>query len=309
MSGKIIVTAKEIHPILLQGLREKGFNIIQLQAEDRDLLEIEIKDAEGLIFTTYTKVDKKLLDLASNLKFVARVGSGMENVDIAYCHQKNIKVISTPQGLATSVGEHTLALLLNLLHKINFSNQQLKNGVWQREQNRGVELTGKTIGIIGFGNTGQAFAKVLSGFDVSILVYDKYVEVIENKNSPNIKKVSLEELQSHAEVVSFHVPLNSETKYYICKEFIDNCDKKPILINTSRGAIASVYDIIAGLENSKLAGYGVDVYEDEPIFESKNEKIYQKLIAMDNVIATPHIAGWSVESKKRMAEIVLSAIF
>ncbi|HRH56918.1 MAG TPA: NAD(P)-dependent oxidoreductase, partial [Chitinophagales bacterium] len=237
------------------------------------------------------------------LKIIGRVGSGMENVDVAYCKQKNITCVNSPEGNGNAVGEHCLAMLLNLLNNINKANNELKNNLFLREENRGEELDGKTIGIIGYGHTGEAFAKKLRGFEVDILVYDKYKKAADDY----VKNVSLEELKSTSDVISFHVPYNEETHYYCDANFINDCTKQPIIINTSRGAVLNTLDIISSLEDKKIKGLCIDVYEDEPITKNKTHanEIYQKLLSFNNVIATPHIAGWTHQSKYKLAKILM----
>lgn len=306
MQNKRVLITAEIHPYLQNRFETLGFSVDVFENVDREkLLEI-IPNYSVLIITTYTKVDAALIDKAINLKIVGRVGSGMENVDIAYCNSKNITCVNSPEGNGNAVGEHCLAMLLNLLNNINKANNELKNDIFLREENRGEELDGKTIGIIGFGHTGSAFAKKLRGFDVEILVYDKYKKIDNNF----IQQATLDELQNKADIISFHVPYNEETHYFLNKDFIENCTKTPTFINTSRGAIVNILDIIVALENKKTNGFCVDVFEDEPITKNKihNKEIYQKLFSFPQVIATPHIAGWTHQSKYKLAKILMDKI-
>lgn len=306
MQNKRVLITAEIHSYLQNKFESLGFIVDIFEEIEREkLLEI-IPNYSILIITTYTKVDQELIDKAVNLKIVGRVGSGMENVDIEYCKNKNIVCVNSPEGNGNAVGEHSLAMLLNLLNNITKANSELKNGIFLREENRGEELDGKTIGIIGYGHTGQAFAKKLRGFDVEILVYDKYKKAQDDY----VKNISLEVLQSKADIISFHVPYNAETHYFLNKDFIENCTKTPIFINTSRGAILSIIDVLSALENKKIKGLCVDVFEDEPITKNKihSIEIYQKLLSFKNVIATPHIAGWTIESKYKLAKILMDKI-
>lgn len=305
MNKRVLITA-EIHPYIQQRFESLGFMVDIFPEINREkLLEI-IEDYTVLIITTYTKVDKQLIDKAINLSIVGRVGSGMENVDVAYCKTKNIVCVNSPEGNGNAVGEHCLAMLLNLLNNITKANNQLQQNIFLREENRGEELDGKTIGIIGYGHTGSAFAKKMRGFDVEILVYDKYKTALDSF----VKNTHLLEIQNKCDVISFHVPYIEETHHYCNADFINNCAKKPIIINTSRGAIVNTLDIISLLENNKIKGVCIDVFEDEPITKNKihDVSVYQKLIAFNNVVATPHIAGWTVASKYKLAKILMDKI-
>ena len=302
---KVLITAN-IHPYLQNRLEELGYFVQVKEDVERAELVAIIEVYEVLIITTYTKVDKELIDIARNLKIVGRVGSGMENVDIDYCKQKNIQCVNSPEGNGNAVGEHCLAMLLNLMNNINKANNELKQNIFNREENRGVELDGKSVGIIGYGHTGSSFAKKLRGFEAEVLVYDKYKKTQDDF----VQQVSLDEIKRRCDVISFHVPYHEETHYYLNVDFIADCAKKPIFINTSRGAVVNTLDILDALENKKITGFCIDVFEDEPIHKNKIHplEIYQKLIAKDNVIATPHIAGWTIESKYKLVKILMDKI-
>jgi D-3-phosphoglycerate dehydrogenase len=305
MNKRVLITA-EIHPYIQQRFESLGFMVDVFPEINREKLLDIIEDYTVLIITTYTKVDKQLIDKAIHLNIVGRVGSGMENVDVAYCKTKNIVCVNSPEGNGNAVGEHCLAMLLNVLNNITKANSELKNHIFLREENRGEELDGKTIGIIGYGHTGSAFAKKMRGFDVEILVYDKYKTALDSF----VKNTHLLEIQNKCDVISFHVPYIEETHHYCNADFINNCAKKPIIINTSRGAIVNTLDIISLLENNKIKGVCIDVFEDEPITKNKihDVSVYQKLIAFNNVVATPHIAGWTVASKYKLAKILMDKI-
>lgn len=302
MNKKVLITAA-IHPYLQQRFEALNYVVDVIpEIASQDLLKI-IDAYHILIITTYTKVDKEVIDNATQLQLIGRVGSGMENVDVKYAQQKNINCINSPEGNGNAVGEHCLALLLNLLNNINKANNELKQQIFHREENRGVELDGKTIGIIGYGHTGSAFAKKLRGFDVEILVYDKYIEA----SDAYVKNVDLDELQKKADIVSFHVPYNEETHHYCNEKFISQCTKMPIIMNTSRGAVIDTMAVLNALENQQLRGLCIDVFEDEPTTKGNihAQAIYQKLFSFDNVIATPHIAGWTHESKYKLVKILM----
>lgn len=304
---KVVIAAPEVHPLLYDGLTAMGFMPLRCDEKDKGSLYGNLYDAIGLVYTTYTRVDIPLLDTAPCLQFVARVGSGMENTDIAACTSRNIAIFNSPEGLAPSVGEHALALILSLLHHIVYSNLELKSGLWHRESNRGSELGGKCVGIMGMGNTGRALAKVLQGFDVRIL----YCDIIDIMPPyPNTYQVTEEAIQTYADIISIHLPLNVHTYHYINEQWLSRCERKPLLINTSRGSVVDTKALITSLQNNSLKGLGIDVYEDEPpvLAVGERKEMYDILFSRPNVIATPHIAGWSVESKVNMAQIILERI-
>jgi D-3-phosphoglycerate dehydrogenase / 2-oxoglutarate reductase len=305
MGKKVLITA-EIHEYIQQRFEALGYTVDVMPELKRETLLQLIPAYEVLIITTYTKADKELIDKAQNLKIVGRVGSGMENVDVAYCEQRNIACFSSPEGNANAVGEHCLAMLLNVLNNITKANNELKNRIFLREENRGEELDGKTVGIIGYGHTGQAFAKKLRGFDVEILVYDKY----KKSGDKLVKNVSLKALQQKSDVISFHVPYTEETHHYCDAQFIAACAKAPVIINTSRGGILELVSTINALHHQKISGLCVDVFEDEPITGNKVHSVleYDMLFSYPNVIATPHIAGWTHQSKYKLAKILMDKI-
>lgn len=305
MHKKALITA-DIHPYLREQLEASGFSVDVIPEIDRThLLEI-IPAYSILIITTYTQVDKEVVDKATQLQLIGRVGSGMENVDVAYCTAKNIICINSPEGNGNAVGEHCLAMLLSLLNNIPQANQELKQQIFRREENRGKELDGMTVGIIGYGHTGKAFARKLRGFEVEILVFDPYVTVVDSW----VKQVSLTDIQQRAEVISFHVPYNRETHHYAGTAFLEQCRMTPVIINTSRGAVADTVALMEMLEQGKIAGVCIDVFEDEPLTKNKVHvpEVYQRLLANPRVVATPHIAGWTVESKYKLVKILMDKI-
>lgn len=292
---------------MAQKLISIGFTPIEKAGITYEQLLAEIKDYEGIIISTRTKIDKRLIDVAPKLKFVGRVGSGMEHVDIDYCTKKGIRCFSSPEGNANAVGEHCLGMLLALIRNMRRSQNELLQNIWKRKENTGFELDGKTIGIIGFGHTGPAFAKKLQGFDTKLLILDPFKNINE---TAQIKNSTLSTIQKEADIISFHVPYNKKTHHYIDKIFIANCKKKPILINTSRGAIAKTEDLFFALENDLIRGLCIDVYEDEPLDKGIQNSLgmYKNLISFDNVIATSHIAGWTWEAKEKMINILIEKI-
>lgn len=305
MHKKALITA-DIHPYLREQLEASGFSVDVIPEIDRThLLEI-IPAYSILIITTYTQVDMEVVDKATQLQLIGRVGSGMENVDVAYCTAKNIICVNSPEGNGNAVGEHCLAMLLSLLNNIPQANQELRQQIFRREENRGKELDGMTVGIIGYGHTGKAFARKLRGFEVEILVFDPYVTVVDSW----VKQVSLTDIQQRAEVISFHVPYNRETHHYAGTAFLEQCRMTPVIINTSRGAVADTVALMEMLEQGKIAGVCIDVFEDEPLTKNKVHvpEVYQRLLAHPRVVATPHIAGWTVASKYKLVKILMDKI-
>lgn len=304
---KVLITAKEVDDIIINGLKKLGYEVNHLPGpSEADLLEI-IAVYEGIIVTTYTKLNQKVLDQATNLKFIGRVGSGLENIDLGYAKQKGIEVMSSPEGNANAVGEHALGLLLNVMNKISRANQEVKNGIWQREENRGEELDGKTVGIIGLGHTGSAFARKLRGFDVKVLAYDKFKT---NYGSDWIQEVELDELLEKSDVISLHIPYLQENFHFINQEKISKMLQNPYLIHTCRGEVIDTNAVLDALHSKAMKGLGIDVYEDEPWTKGKNVslEIYQELFSLDQVIATPHIGGWTIESKIKLAKVLMDKI-
>lgn len=279
-----------------------------------DILKSEIHNElgkyDGVITRSKITFDKELIDKASKLKFIGRVGAGMENIDVEYAESKGIACINAPEGNRDAVGEHAVAMLLNLFNNLTRANLQVKSGIWKREANRGIEIGGKTIGIIGYGNTGSAFARKISGFGATVLSYDKYKKEYEDKYT---KEVNLEDIFEQSDILSLHVPLTEETRFMVNKDFIYNFKKNIYLINTARGKVVKTSDLTKAMKKGKVLGAALDVLE----YEKKSfEKLhfgdmpesFQYLIESDNVILSPHIAGWTHESDYKLAEVLANKI-
>ncbi|RTL58656.1 MAG: hydroxyacid dehydrogenase [Sphingobacteriales bacterium] len=303
---KVIITAK-CHDILQEQLARKGYDVLYLPEITYEDLNAIVGEAEGLILSTRLKIDKPILDNAINLKWIGRLGSGLELIDVEYARSKGIKVESSPEGNRDAVGEHALAMLLGLMNKILVSHLEVKDFIWKREANRGWELNGKTVGIIGFGNAGSAFAKKLQGFDVTILAYDKYKFGFA---SGNIKEASLEQVLKYSDVVSLYVPLTEETFHMANDDFFNAMEQKPWFINTCRGKVHETGAVINALQNEKISGAALDVLENEKLSTYSEEEKQQLrwLSARPNVIITPHIAGYSHEAFYKMSKILLQKL-
>ena len=284
----MILITSNVHPIILETLSEKGLAFKHMPGADYNELLSHINEATGLIVATQIQIDKNLLDSAPQLKWIGRLGSGMEHIDVGYATEKNIFCMSSPEGNSNAVAEHALGLLLNLMRHICKSNVEVKNNKWYREENRGTELGGKTVGIIGFGNTGAAFARLLSSFDVTILAYDKYKCDFWNDF---IIEAKMEEIAQKADVISFHLPLNVETKHFANESFFRMLIKKPYIINTSRGGIIDTRQLIKALKNNNIKGATLDVLENEKLstYNEIEKDNFSFLSSCEIVILSPQL--------------------
>lgn len=298
------------HPLLKKGLENLGFQCHEDYTSDKEAIINKMQNYDGLVIRSRFSIDKLFLDKAKNLKFIGRVGAGLENIDIAYAEQKGIQLIAAPEGNRNAVGEHTLGMLLSLFNKLNKADREVRQGKWLREENRGIELDGKIVGLIGYGNMGKAFAKKLRGFNVEVLCYD----IIPNVGDENCKQVSLEELQAKVDVLSLHTPETPLTTNMINTNYIDNFSKPFWLINTARGKSVVTKDLVQAIKNGKILGAGLDVLEYEKssfenLFIKGNlPEAFQYLIKSDKVLLSPHVAGWTVESKEKLAQTIVDKI-
>lgn len=304
------------HELLIRQLNDLGFTNHEDYISSKEAIEAKIKDYDGIVLRSRFTIDKQFLDAATNLKFIGRVGAGLENIDCDYAKTKGVTLIAAPEGNRNAVGEHTLGMLLSLFNKLNKADLEVRQGKWLREDNRGIELDGRTVGIIGYGNMGKAFSKKLRGFDVEVLCYD----IKEHLGDAYAKQVSLSEFREKVDVVSLHTPQTPLTLNMIDEAFINQFKKPFWFINTARGKSVVTRDLVSALKSKRVLGAGLDVLEYEKAsFENLFKKdvtsgsiempeAFQYLINSQNVILSPHVAGWTIESKEKLAQTIVDKI-
>lgn len=298
--GKILIV-DDLHPAFKLAAEDLGFEV-----HDRPLIKKEevleiLPNYIGLAIRTKFRVDQQVMDAAPNLKFVARAGAGMDNIDVAIADEKNIQLINAPEGNSDAVGEHATGLLLSLMNNFRKADIEIRNGIWDREGNRGYELKGKTVGIIGYGHMGQSFAKKLMGFEVNVLAYDKYKTGFSDDFA---KEVSMDEMVKQVDVLSLHIPLTKETKQMVNDEYLLHFRRPIFFLNTARGEIVNTTSVLRGLNTGKILGAGLDVLEVEKFPNLESAPFYQDLIAEGKLILTPHIGGWTFDSYRKISEVL-----
>lgn len=301
-----ILIADRTHPVLAERLHDAGFDVCVEPDYDYYSLMQAVQGCDGLVVRSKVIIDRAFIDACPGLRCIGRVGAGMETIDVEYAEQRGIRCLNSPEGNRDAVGEHAVGLLLALLNNIARADAEVRRGLWRREENRGLELGCLTVGIIGFGNMGQAFARRLSGFGCRILYYDKYLDPAPLQTF-GATRVSLDMLQKEADVVSFHVPLTSETHHYLDPAFIQAMAKPFFLLNTARGAVVDTSALVEGLQSGKVRGAGLDVLESENMQADSLSAFNSQLLAL-NCVFTPHVAGWTVESKYKLAAVLADKI-
>jgi D-3-phosphoglycerate dehydrogenase len=307
MGNKDVLVTDYVHPALLDGLHALGYSTTYAPEISRLEMEGLLPHYKGVIINTRCSINRKALESTNSLHWIARLGSGLDIIDLDAASEKGIDVVSAPEGNSEAVAEHAMGMLLCLSNKLISADQSIRKGDWMRERHRGWEIAGKTIGIIGYGNNGSAFGRLWEGWDVTVLAYDKYKVKYGNEK---VNEVELEKLQQEADIISFHVPLTSETKEMLNDNFISKCKAGVVFINASRGKVVDLEALLNGLRTKFVKGACLDVLPYEPPLSGPNDYkiLFNELCSLDNVVLSPHVAGWTIESKKKIAEILLKKI-
>lgn len=305
-----ILFLDEVHPILAERLVEAGFTCIQAADFSKEMCLNAVTNSDGIVIRSRFKMNADFLDAAKQLKFIARSGAGMENIDVSYCEQNGITLFNAPEGNRNAVGEHALGMLLSLMNHLNSADKDVRSGKWDREGNRGEELDRKTVGIIGFGNNGNSFAKKLRGFDCRVLAYDKYKS---NFGNEQVQEVDLDKLVKESDVISFHIPQNEETIYFANDDFFNSIQNPIYLLNLSRGRIVQTASLVNALKSGKVKAAGLDVLEYEKssfesFFDQELPSDFEYLLNAKNVLLTPHVGGWTTESYFKLSNVLADKI-
>ncbi len=305
---RVLVTDK-VHAHLIESFRKRNWQVEYQPEINYEDVKAIISQYTGVIINSKIKATKEFLDIGTQLNFVGRLGSGLEIIDVKYAAENGIKVYNSPEGNCNAVAEHALGMILSLFNNLHQANKQVKEFTWHREQNRGIELSGKTVGIVGFGHTGSAFARVLAGLGVNVLAYDKY-KTNYTAGFDHATEASPEQIQKEADIISFHLPLTEETTFLVDQDYLLNCKDKVYIINTSRGQVLKLEDLLFALSIKKVAGACLDVFENEKFdtLQLDQKVVMTKLLQLDNVIVSPHIAGWTQESLFKIADTLVRKI-
>jgi D-3-phosphoglycerate dehydrogenase len=298
---KKILIIDDLHPVFKERAIAMGFEVDDKPLITRAETLAVIKDYVGVAVRTKFRIDKELFDVAPNLKFVARAGAGLDNIDVAIANERNIQLINAPEGNSDAVGEHAIGLLLSLMNNFRNADNEIRNGVWDREGNRGYELKGKTVGIVGYGFMGQKMARKLAGFEVNVIAYDKYKTGFGNEFA---REVSMEEIVKHSDVLSLHIPLTKETRQMVNEEYFYHFKKPIFFINTARGEIVDTSAVLVNIKKGKILGAGLDVLETEKFPILGEQSWFDELKANGKVILTPHIGGWTFDSYRKISEVL-----
>lgn len=303
---KVIITGKA-HPYLEEELKRRGYTVNYSPEISYEELVTEIGELSGLVVTTRIPVNRQLLEKASRLEWIGRLGSGLELIDLSYAATKNIRCVSSPEGNCNAVAEHALGMLLSLLNHYCSAREEIRKGFWKRVENTGTELSGKTVGIIGYGHTGSSFARLLEPFGVTVLAYDKYKYGF---GKGYIKEAGPEQIARYSDVVSFHVPLTDETREMADENFFNSLQKRPVLLNTSRGKVVKTSALIRAIQENRIAGAALDVLPNENLdsFSAEEKEELNWLLDRPDVLITPHIAGYSHEATFKMASVLLEKL-
>lgn len=307
MVYKDVLITDYVHPVLTKGLHSLGFTTTYAPEMSRKEMEEALPFYNGVVINTRCALDRTAIASGSSLRWIARLGSGLDIIDLEAAKEHGVAVVSAPEGNAQAVAEHAMGMLLCLANKLLSADRSVRQGEWAREKHRGWEIAGKTIGIIGYGNNGSAFGRLWKGWDVKVMAHDKYLD---HYGSEFVEEVSLEKLMAESDIISLHIPLTAETREIVDSTFLGKCKNGCILINTSRGKNVNIGDVVAALRSGQLGGVCFDVFPLEPPAsgDAAFKGLFEELCGMENVVMSPHVAGWTVESKRKIAEVLLRKI-